>query len=351
MDRYVAYVGTYTHKNSKGIHIYDIDPTTWRMKERTVVPINNPTDLVISADDRFLYSIADEGVRSFRILGDGGLEPLNSAWTGAMRGTDLEISHDGRFLFVGGYHDGSVTVLFVNDDGEVGEVADNVFHENSPKGFTRAASAPHVTCIKELPDNKGFAAVDAGLDHVKIYHINPATFKLELHAVLRAELDSAPIVIRFSADGRFAYLLSEASNDVTVYKLGLDKEQCNTFEKIQSIPSSSEKDSRLYAASTMELTQGGKHLLVGNNGINSMSVFSVDPKTGLLTKLFENPTGGSYLKGIGLMPDNRHVEVLMHDTNEIIPLYINYPENYFLMESKPIQVEQPNCITIHKIKG
>ena len=77
-DRYVAYVGTYTHGSSVGIHIFDVDAEKGKMTERKVVPINNPSDLIVSTSGKFLYSIADEGVQSFRILEDGDLEPINS---------------------------------------------------------------------------------------------------------------------------------------------------------------------------------------------------------------------------------------------------------------------------------
>ena len=33
-EKYVAYVGTYTHEISVGIHIYDVDVTKGYMKER-----------------------------------------------------------------------------------------------------------------------------------------------------------------------------------------------------------------------------------------------------------------------------------------------------------------------------
>ena len=36
-EKYVAYVGTYTHENSVGIHIYDVDVTKGYMTERKVV--------------------------------------------------------------------------------------------------------------------------------------------------------------------------------------------------------------------------------------------------------------------------------------------------------------------------
>ena len=84
-EKYVAYVGTYTHENSVGIHIYDVDVEAGKLTERKVVPINNPSDLVVSKDRRFLYSIADEGVESFRIEKDGDLTPINKQWIGGMR--------------------------------------------------------------------------------------------------------------------------------------------------------------------------------------------------------------------------------------------------------------------------
>ena len=39
-ERYVAYVGTYTHGTSVGIHIYDMNVEEGTMKERKVVPIH-----------------------------------------------------------------------------------------------------------------------------------------------------------------------------------------------------------------------------------------------------------------------------------------------------------------------
>ena len=46
--KYVAYVGTYTHENSVGIHIYDVDELRGTLTERKVVPINNPCLLYTS---------------------------------------------------------------------------------------------------------------------------------------------------------------------------------------------------------------------------------------------------------------------------------------------------------------
>ena len=69
--KYVAYVGTYTNGNSVGIHLFDLDVENGTMTERKVIPINNPSYIKMSHNGKYLYSIADEGVRSFIVEPDG----------------------------------------------------------------------------------------------------------------------------------------------------------------------------------------------------------------------------------------------------------------------------------------
>ena len=118
-EKYVAYVGTYTHENSVGIHIYDVDVEEGKLKERKVVPINNPSDVVVSKNRKYLYSIADEGVESFAIEEDGDLTPINKQWIGGMRGCYVEVDDENRYLFVGGHHDGRVTMMRLREDGGI----------------------------------------------------------------------------------------------------------------------------------------------------------------------------------------------------------------------------------------
>ena len=49
------------------------------------------------------------------------------------------------------------------------------------------------------------------------------------------------------------------------------------------------------------------------------------------------------------MPDNKHFIVLSHETDEIFIYNMNYEDCYFLQDSRPIKIEQPNCIFIHKL--
>ncbi len=347
-EKYVAYVGTYTHGNSVGIHIYDVDVEQGKMEEKKVVPINNPSHLTVSADGRFLYSIADEGVAAFKILPDGDLEPINEKWIGGMRGCYVEVDKENHYLFVGGYHDGRVTMMNLEEDGSIGEIADGIFHTGMGRSIADRNYRPHVNCVKLTPDEKYLCAVDGGLDQVKVYEIDYKNGKLKIADILREHLDSSPRMIRFSKEGTYAYVLCEETNAIDVYHYECTQEGPQ-FEEIQSIPTVDEKEKAICGASDIEITQDGKYLFCSNAGVNSVVIYNIDEKTGKLEKISDSKISGNYPKTIAVLPDNKHFVSLNHDTNEITSFVMNYEKKCFLMEGKPISIDQPNCIYIHKL--
>ena len=150
-SKYVAYVGTYTHGSSVGIHIYDLDIEEGTMSERNVVSVNNASHITKSPNGQYLYSIADEGVEVLKIFPNGDLEPINQVDIDGMRGCFLSTDLDGKFLFVGGYHDGKVSVVRIHQDGRLGSVVDGIFH----KGLGSVAERnfrPHISCVMPTPD-------------------------------------------------------------------------------------------------------------------------------------------------------------------------------------------------------
>ena len=243
-EKYVAYVGTYTHGSSIGIHLYDVDVEEGTLTERKVVPVNNSSHICRSVNGKYLYSIADEGVAVFAVEPDGDLTPINKVDIDGMRGCYLSVDQTGRYLFVAGYHDGKVTVVHTHQDGRLGSVMDGVFH----KGLGSVAERnfrPHVSCVVPTPDNKYLCAVDNGIDQVKIYRINQQRDRIDLIDILRCERESGPRELVFSADGRFAYLICELHNEVDVYTY-----QCGTkgpvFEKIQTVSTTSDNVDRAH---------------------------------------------------------------------------------------------------------
>ena len=115
--KYVAYVGTYTHGSSIGIHLYDVDLEGGALVERKVIPVNNSSYVRRSNNGKYLYSIVDEGVAVFAIQPDGDLELIDKVRINGMRGCYITADQEGKYLVVAGYHDGKVTLLGLNEDG------------------------------------------------------------------------------------------------------------------------------------------------------------------------------------------------------------------------------------------
>ncbi|MCI8327011.1 MAG: lactonase family protein [Lachnospiraceae bacterium] len=345
---YVAYVGTYTHENSVGIHIYDVEPEKGALTERKVIPINNPSDLIVSNSGKYLYSIADEGVEAFSILPDGDLKSINKKWIGGMRGCYVELDKEDRYLFVGGYHDGRVSMMRLSEDGSIVDVADGIFHKGLGRGIAERASRPHVECVKVTPDQKFLCAVDSGLDHVKIYRIDYERGRIKLADNLRCELNSGPRMIRFSKDKRFAYVLCQLKNTVEVYRYYVEEDQ-PVFEWVQSVVTAERTEGDSSSASGMERSLDGKYLFVSNVGINNVVIYEIDQETGCLTQIMETRISGDYPKALAVFPDGQHFASLNHDSDEIRTFKINYEEKYCLMDARPVGVETPNCIYIHQL--
>ena len=343
--KYVAYVGSYTHGINQGLHVYDVDVEAGTLKERSTAKVSNASHVAVSKNKKYLYAIEDEGVAVFSRDQNGDLSRINSVNIDGMRGCFLATDVDGKYLYVAGYHDGKVTVVHTHRDGRLGSLMDGVFH----KGLGSVAERnfrPHVNCVRPTPDNKYLCAVDNGIDQVKIYRINKRSDKLELVDILRCPRESGPRIIRFSKDGRFAYILFELSNEIKVYSYN-GKGKLPEFELLQSITTLTDEndvDAVHNAASGLALAPDGRHLFCTTAGENTVSMYEIDPESGLLTKKFTLPVSGDYPKDLVIFPDNKHIAMANHSSNTITVFTVDYEKNIILMRQKPLEVEEPNSI-------
>lgn len=350
MGKYVAYVGTYIHGSSKGIHIYDVDVEEGTLSERCEVAVRNSSYVKMSKNGKFLYSIEDEGVAVFAVDAHGDLERINSVDIDGMRGCYLSLDQEGKYLYVAGYHDGKVTVVHTRPDGSLGDVMDGVFH----KGLGSVAERnfrPHVNCVCPTPDNKYICAVDNGIDQVKLYSIDRRTNKLRLVDILRCKRESGPRLLRFSNDGKYAYLIFELSNEIKAYSYdGTGRNP--QFELLQTVSTLSDELDELHdAASGLALAPDGKHLFCSTAGDNTVAMYEINEENGMLTKKFALPISGEYPKDLAIFPDCRHLAVVNHESNSITTFAVNYEENLLVQKGRPLEVETPNCIIFSQIEG
>lgn len=345
-DKYVAYVGSYTRGDSKGLHIFDFDPATLTFKLTDVFEINNPSVVHLSNDGRYLYCNCDEGVASFKILKDGNIVLQNKANVNGLRPCYLSTDRANRFLVTAGYHDGKLTILRLEEDGSVGEVTDEVFM----KGLGSVAGRNyrcHVNCALFTPDENYLLAVDLGMDQVKIYSFDHNTGKIKLHDILRCELESGPKHMIFSNDGKYAYLTHEDKNYVTKYSYTPEHA---VFTKLQTISTLPDNYDGINSAITLKISDDDRHLFVTNSGHNSVAIYYNDPQTQLLDRLCVLPTSGDYPRDLILVPGRDSFVCVNQESNSLTCFDVNYTGHYIAMTAAPISVVCPTCIRIRKIE-
>ncbi|MCR5097721.1 MAG: lactonase family protein [Lachnospiraceae bacterium] len=347
-EKYVAYVGTYTHEHSVGIYVYDIDPENGVLTERSVARVNNPSYLCVSKDGQMLYSIADEGVASFSIDKNGDLTKVNQEWNGGMRGCYVVVDSQRRYLFVGGFHDGRVTMMKLAEDGSIAGIADGIFHQGvGLSASNRRLDHPKVSCVQLTPDERFLCAADYGLNQIKVYKIDYERGKLKLEDIVRCSMDSGPRSVRFSQDGKNMYVLTELANAVEVYNYYVKNDEPE-FDKIQELPV---WESRIAAAaSCMAFTDDDRYLYVSVDGINEVMVLKRDTADGTLSIEQSVPCSGDFPKSLAPLPGDNYYVVLNHDTDEMTTFKVDHEKGYALMSNSPIPVDSPNVIRLHKLK-
>ena len=351
-EKYVAYVSTYTsgNKTKFGIRIYDVDMERGRFTQKDQVEITNSSYVSISHNRKYLFSITDFGVESYKILGDGSLKTINHASINGMRGCYLSTDYEDRFLFVAGYHDAKLTVLRVGEDGSIGEITDEIFH----KGLGSIAERnfrPHINCVKMTRDNRFLCAADLGMDHVVIYELNHMNGRLRQVDFIRSEQESAPRHLKFSRDGRFLYIVHELKNYIDVYTYDTDEHNMPVFEKIQNITTLNDYHTSGSAASALNLSEDFRYLCSSNAGDNSVVLYSIDEDTGLLSKLLCLPVSGDYPKDAALFPDNRHLVSLNHETDTMTFFSVDMEKGTIVMNRPEMKVPSPNCIIFYRLNS
>ncbi len=346
--KYVLYAAGYTIDEEHGLRIYDFDPETGRLiKQIDETRITNPSYITISHNGKFLYSITDDGVQSYTINADGTLDYMNKSRINGMRGCYISTDYEDRYLFVAGYHDGKLTVLSLNDDGSINKICEEIYH----KGFGSVGERnyrPHIDCAKMTRDNKFLCVTDVGMDHIKVYRLHHDSGKLDLADIIRSEIESAPHHIKFSHDGKYAYIIHEMKNYIDVYSYYC-KDDEPEFEKIQTVSTVNDYHAGNSAAYAIQISDDDRYMYCSNAGDNSVSAFSRDTKTGMLTKLFTLPISGDFPKDIAVTDDNKFLLSINNESNTISFFKVDLKKKILVMNGPMKKFKQGNCLIIHKL--
>ncbi|QSW14048.1 lactonase family protein [Klebsiella michiganensis] len=284
-----AWVGTY-NPNGEGLYRFTVDSQTGALRDKTLVgTLPDLAQLTVSADGKTLYgaSEVEKGVvQAWRIGSNGELSELNQVDSGGAGPVYLSLTPDGRHLLVANYVSGSIAVLPVKEDGNLGDAVD-VRQDQGPAGAERPAAAvegsfaisdhngPHAHMIAADPSGKFVYSTDLGLDRIYQYRLDSATGKLTPNDppfIAASSPGAGPRHFVFTQQGDGLWLINEEASTLTFYHLDKQSGLLREGKTVSALPA--EYKGTSFAAGLV-LSRDGKQLYVANRLHNSIAHFTV----------------------------------------------------------------------------
>ncbi len=334
-------VGTYTKKGSEGIYYYKINPETGDAKQVGLGKnIVDPSFLVLSKSGEYLYAVSEEeggSVVAYSVK-DTALIQLNKASSGGVHPCHITIDQTGKWILVGNYSDGSLSVLPILADGKVGEPIQTIKHSGSGPNKDRQTS-PHVHSINIAPNNIDVFVPDLGIDKVMAYRFDANTGKLVEGNSLSVKPGSGPRHMSFSPDGKFAYLIQEMGSQITSFKY-----TDGQLEKIQEISTLPEGFEGNNACADIHISPDGKFVYGSNRFHDTIVIFERNLATGQLQLVSHHSVMGAVPRNFSLSPDGKLLLVANQDTDNIVLFDRNESTGKISPKGKEIKVSMPVCL-------
>jgi 6-phosphogluconolactonase len=344
-------VGTYTKDKAEGIYLYNFNTKTADATLQSFIKTTNPSYLTIAPNNKFVYAVNEDAdstangktgyVSAFKLNEQKNeLIFINKQVSAGAHPCYISITKNGKWVFVGNYSGGSVSVFPVEKDGSIGLIKQNIIHIGKSVNEQRQNS-PHVHATVLSPDNKFLYVPDLGKDKIMIYRFDDENGKLKLYDSATTQAGSGPRHFIFNTTGNFAYLMEELSGNVICYAV----KNGRLFQK-QSISSLPKNYNGTIGCADIHISNDGKFLYTSNRGgeSNTISIFSVNKSSGMLAFVDTQSTLGIKPRNFNFDQSGRFLLVANQSSNNIIIFSVNKITGKLSDTGKRIDVYNPVCL-------
>jgi 6-phosphogluconolactonase len=349
---FFLFTGTYTSEKSKGIYVHRFNASDGSAKAISIEEnVENPSYLAISPSGRFLYAVNENGgekpgeVSAFSFdHTNGKLSFINKQTTGGDHPCYLSVDESGKWLLVGNYSGGNLSVFPLNDDGSIMPATQSIQHKGESVNKQRQEKA-HVHAVVFSPDQKYVLTPDLGIDKVMIYRFDEQNEKplSENDAAFgESKAGSGPRHISFHPALPYVYLMEELSGTVTLFHFENGK-----LEPKQTISSHPENFKGKIGSADIHVSPDGKFLYASNRGdANSIAIFSIDASTGLLKSVGFQSTLGKTPRNFVIDPSGNYLLVANQDSDNVVVFKRNKQTGGLLATGREIKIPNPVCLKL-----
>lgn len=200
----------------------------------------------------------------------------------------------------------------------------------------QTASHPHATRFS--PDGRWLLVPDLGTDEVACYSFDSDTGCLGRQRRLwRSPQASGPRLLQFDANGRYVVLVQELASTITSFRW-----QGGRLDPVSTISSHMTPYRGNNTAAGLRRHPAGRLFAVSNRGANTITLLDLDPDTGMITAVWEQPTGGDKPRDFDFSPCGRWLVAANQDSDCLVVLAV---EGRHLADTGiRLSVASPSCV-------
>ncbi|MGZ9584884.1 lactonase family protein [Paenibacillus marinisediminis] len=350
-QRMLVFVGSYADASSDGVYVYEFNEERGELKQlHSVAGLKNPTFLNVDESRRILYAIgetaAEDGSKTSDAISyaiqptDGTLTEMNRAYALNGPACHIQRSSDNRYLTLTSYHKGSVSLVSLTEEGNVGELLDIQQHDGS--SVNRAGDIkPHPHSSFYSPDERYLFVCDLGLDLIRAYKVDQAAGKLVHHGDTVLQPGSGPRHMVFHPNGKFAYVINELDSTFTAFEYDADNGTLNAIETVSTLP---EGENVNNSCAEVTISADGNYLYGSNRGHDSIVVYAVDSNTGKLSLVEHVSTQGEHPRHFSILPGGRYLIAANRDTNNMTVFKVDPASGKLAYTGHSVEVSKPVCV-------
>ena len=144
----------------------------------------------------------------------------------------------------------------------------------------------------------------------------------------------------FHPTGPWAYVINELNSTIQCYQHDPKTGELKGFQTISTLPATLEGKNH---CADIHIDPSGRFLYGSNRGHNSIAIFSIDQKTGKLTAIGHQSTGGDWPRNFAIDPTGQFLLVANRNTNDIHTFKIE-KDGMLTPVGTPVKMPQPVCI-------
>ena len=124
--------------------------------------------------------------------------------------------------------------------------------------------------------------------------------------------------MKFSSDGKNAYVLNELSLTVDAFKWNAKSGKMSHLATVEGLPAKLRNPDITNTASEIRIHPSGKFLYTANRGHNSISVFSIDPKSKIPSRVEIVPAEVEIPRNFSLDPSGEWLICAGQVSNDVV---------------------------------